>query len=73
MPAPPKRPANTVQTLLKLPTDYGVFCLALILLGFHGAFFVVYTFLAVATAGYTVLVVGKWRRDVIALDALGRG
>ena len=44
-----------------------------LLLGWHSGFLAVYTFFAVATAGYTLLVIGKWRRDVIALDALGRG
>ncbi len=73
LPAPPKEGAHLAKTLLKLPTDYGVFCLVLLLLGFHLAFFWVYAFLAVATAGYTLLVIGKWRRDVVALDALGRG
>ena len=72
IPNPAPQPGNLVMTLLKLPTDYGVFCLVYLLLGAHPAFFVVYTFLAVATAGYTALVIGKWRRDVVALDALGR-
>ena len=70
VPAPPLEPAQRVKTLLKLPTDYGVLCLAFLLLGANTAFFVVYTFLAVATAGYTVLVIGKWRRDIDGLDAL---
>ena len=58
--------------MLKLPTDYGVFCLATALLGAHAVFVGLYTVLAAATAGYTLLVVGKWRRDVVALDALRR-
>ena len=64
--------ARDLASLLKLPTDYGVFCLAVALLGAHTLFVGVYTVLAVATAGYTLLVVGKWRRDVVALDALRR-
>lgn len=69
---PPPAPANPVMTLLKLPTDYGVFCLVFLLLGWPTGFLAAYTFFAVATVGYTVLVVGKWRRDVAAFDAIGR-
>jgi phosphatidylglycerophosphate synthase len=72
LPPPPLAPADRLKTLLKLPTDYGVFCLIFLLLGWHIAFFAAYTFFAVATAGYTVLVLGKWRRDVLAIEALGR-
>ena len=70
LPTPPKQSANVAKTLMKLPTDYGVFCLAILFLGWHPAFFAIYTFLAVATAGYTVLVAAKWRSDVVALDAI---
>ena len=64
-------PANKIKTMLKLPMDYGVLCLAFFLLGWHLGFLVIYTFLAVGSTGYTLLVIGKWRRDVAALD--GRG
>lgn len=70
VPTPPKQPANLVKTLLKLPTDYGVLCLVFVTLGANTLFFVVYVFLAVATIGYTALVVRKWRADVVALDAI---
>ena len=60
------------KTLLKLPTDYGILCLLFLVLGAHQVFFGVYVGLAAATAGYTLLVVGKWRRDVLALDAQRR-
>lgn len=56
------------NTLLKLPTDYGILCISFVALGSHAVFLVVYTFLAVATAGYTLLVVCKWYRDVRRLD-----
>ena len=68
-PAGPKVPASTVRSLTKLPTDYGVLCLAFLLLGSIGAFTVVYTILALATTGYTVLVARKWYGDVRRLDA----
>ena len=67
----PMLPANKIKTLLKMPMDYGVLCIAFFLLGWHLGFFVIYTFLAVGSTGYTLLVVRKWRQDVVALD--GRG
>lgn len=70
LPAPTKVARAASLSLLKLPTDYGVLCLAMVLLGWHGLFVGVYTLLAAATTGYTLLVVLKWRRDVVALDAL---
>lgn len=70
LPAPAKVAPGVSSSLLKLPTDYGVLCLAMVLLGAHAVFLGVYTVLAAATAGYTLLVVGKWRRDVVALDTL---
>ncbi|SEP61925.1 CDP-alcohol phosphatidyltransferase family protein [Microlunatus flavus] len=70
VPAPAKTAPGASSALLKLPTDYGVLCLAMLLLGAHAVFVGVYTFLAAATVGYTLLVVLKWRRDVVALDRL---
>jgi phosphatidylglycerophosphate synthase len=61
--------ASRWKTTLKMPTDYGVLCLAFALLGWHLAFFVVYTFLALGSTGYLLLVVLKWRGDVVALDS----
>jgi hypothetical protein len=57
------------KTALKMPTDYGVLCLAFALLGWHLAFLLVYTFLALGSTGYLLLVVRKWRGDVVALDS----
>lgn len=71
LPTPPKLPGNPVTTLLKLPTDYGVLCLAFVLLGAPLVFFGVYAFLAVGTTGYLVLILRKWFRDVAALDSTG--
>lgn len=67
-PAAPQ-PASKIKTLLKLPTDYGVLCLVFVLLGAPLIFFVAYTFLAVGSAGYLILVVRKWRKDVIGLGS----
>ena len=63
---------SRISSLLKVPTDYGVLCLAMLLLGFHTPFVVVYTVLAVAMVGYTALVLGKWRRDITHLERGGR-
>ena len=70
LPTPTKVAPGVSTAVLKLPTDYGVFCLVTVLLGAHTLFLGVYTVLAAATVGYTLLVVGKWYRDVRALDAL---
>jgi phosphatidylglycerophosphate synthase len=70
---PPPASADKWKTMLKLPTDYGISCLVFLFFGWHLGFLVLYTFFAGATVGYTVLVAGKWRRDVIALEAIGRG
>jgi phosphatidylglycerophosphate synthase len=64
----PMQPANKLKTLLKMPMDYGVLCLAFFFLGWHLGFFVLYTFLAVGSTGYLLLVVRKWGKDVVALD-----
>jgi phosphatidylglycerophosphate synthase len=60
---------SRLNSILKLPTDYGVLCLVFVLLGAPEAFRVVYTVLAASTIGYTLLVVGRWARRLQALDA----
>ena len=67
-PAPPKAVGSPLSALLKLPTDYGVLCLVFALLGAPAVFFAAYTLLAVASTGYLLLVVRKWRGDVARLD-----
>jgi phosphatidylglycerophosphate synthase len=69
--APAMPPPSRVTSLLKVPTDYGVLCLAMVLLGFPGPFLAVYTVLAAATVGYTALVLVKWRRDIADLERGG--
>ncbi len=66
--APPKAAATPLRSLLKIPTDYGVLCLAFILLGAPTVFFVIYSLLALGSSGYLVLVLRKWRSEVAALD-----
>ncbi|WP_424348207.1 CDP-alcohol phosphatidyltransferase family protein [Kocuria sp. CH-021] len=52
------------RSLLVLPTDYGVLCLAFLTLGWPELFMAVYTVLFVATAGHTALALPKWFRDM---------
>ncbi len=55
----------------KLPTDYGVLCLSMLLLPLTGFFVWWYTFLAVAMLGYTALVVPVWYRRIARLEVDG--
>lgn len=66
---PDKDPGSRGRALMKLPTDYGVLCLSFVLLGAPAVFFAAYTLLALGSTGYLLLVVLKWRSDVIRLDA----
>lgn len=68
--APRVRNTSVVRTLLVIPTDYGILCLAFILLGAPAVFFGVYTFLFLGNAGYFALAVVKWFRDMSNLDNL---
>jgi phosphatidylglycerophosphate synthase len=68
LPAPPKQVSSKARTLAKIPTDYGVLCLAFLLLGAPLVFAGVYTLLALGSTGYLVLILRKWYRDVAALD-----
>ncbi len=56
------------RSLVVLPTDYGVLCLAFVLLGTPVAFFAVYTALAAASAAHLFLALPKWHRDMVALN-----
>ena len=58
------------RSLLVLPTDYGVFCLAFVLLGWRTGFLVGYGLLLLANALYLAAALVKWYR---AMAALGRG
>jgi phosphatidylglycerophosphate synthase len=69
LPTPPKEPASRIKTLAKIPTDYGVLCLAFLLLGAPMAFLGAYSVLALGSAGYLLLILRKWYGDVAALDA----
>jgi phosphatidylglycerophosphate synthase len=61
-----RRPGG-VRSVLAAPTDYGVLCLAFVLLGAPGLFTTVYTALFAATATYLLLATGKWYREMRGL------
>ncbi len=61
--------SSALRSLLVIPTDYGFLCVAFALLGVRTLFFGVYTLFFVAYAGFLLLAVVKWFRD---MDALGR-
>jgi len=56
--------AGGVRSLIVLPTDYGVLCLAFLLWGATDAFLVVFGLLTVATAGFLALASRKWFREI---------
>ena len=64
----PKAEGSTLMSLLKLPTDYGLLALSFLLLAVPPVFQWFYLLLAVANAGYTVLVIGAWYRRLRRLD-----
>lgn len=61
--------ASPLKSLLKLPTDYGLLCLSFLLLAFPPAFLWFYLLLALATTGYTALILVAWYRRLRALDS----
>ncbi len=66
---PSSAPRTALRSLLGLPTDYGVLCLAFVLLGSPLAFFGLYSLLFIANAAYLALALGKWFRDMTALGS----
>ncbi|KQT02621.1 CDP-alcohol phosphatidyltransferase [Cellulomonas sp. Leaf395] len=56
--------SSTAYSLAVLPTDYGVLCLALGLVGWPVVFVPVYSLLFLATAGFLVLALPKWFREM---------
>ncbi|KPG84341.1 hypothetical protein AEQ27_07935 [Frigoribacterium sp. RIT-PI-h] len=62
--APVGRRTGLLYSLAVVPTDYGLMCLAFVLLAWPPAFTVVYLALLVANAGYLVLALPKWFREL---------
>lgn len=59
---------SVVRSLLALPTDYGILCLVFLTLAWPEIFLVAYGILMLGTAGYLVLALPKWYRDVAGLN-----
>lgn len=57
-----------LRRILVLPTDYGILCLSFVLLVSPMVFLWAYGFLFVGSAGYLVLALVKWRRDMVRLE-----
>ncbi len=58
---------SVLRSLLVAPTDYGVLCLVFVLLGAPVVFLGAYGLLALGTAAYVVLALGRWYREMGAL------
>ncbi len=58
---------NLLMSAAKLPTDYGLLCLGFVLLTWPTVFLYFYAFLAIATTGYTALVLRRWAGRMSAL------
>lgn len=56
--------SSFLYSVAVLPTDFGVICLVTLLLWAPWAFTGAYVLLFVATAGFLVLALGKWYREV---------
>lgn len=67
--APDTRTSSPLRAILLLPTDYGVFCLVFVLLGWPALFFVIYSLLFVANLGHLGLTLNKWFRDMKVMGA----
>jgi len=60
-----QRPAGGgIRSLLVLPTDYGVLCIAFLLFGVPVVFVPVYGLLLLANTAYAVLALPKWFREM---------
>jgi phosphatidylglycerophosphate synthase len=57
-------------SIIKLPNDYGLLCLIFLVFGLHSVFFGVYGLFALANAGYLLLILPKWFKDMRKLDQL---
>lgn len=59
------RPAGGgIRSLLVLPTDYGILCIAFLFFGAPAVFVPVYGFLFIANAAYALAALPKWFREI---------
>jgi phosphatidylglycerophosphate synthase len=61
---------SAVRSILVVPTDYGLLCVAFLTFGYPQVFAVVYAVLFAANAAFLALALVKWFRDAAALDAV---
>ncbi len=67
--APTEGRVPWLRSVLVLPTDYGVLCLAFALYGATQVFVGIYGLITLATVGFLFLALPKWFRDVRALGS----
>lgn len=63
------RGSGLLQTLVALPADYGILCLAFLLFGWRPAFLIVYALLFAAHSVVLLGALAKWWRELRAIDA----
>lgn len=68
--AKPSGGGGWLQTIVAIPTDYAVLCLAFLLFGWRTGFVVIYGLLFVANAVILFAVLVRWWRDLRTIDAL---
>ncbi|XVQ12540.1 CDP-alcohol phosphatidyltransferase family protein [Spirillospora sp. CA-255316] len=68
-PAPPAAAPSTLRSLLVIPTDYGLLCVAFLLLGFPEVFRPLYGLIFLGNLLFLLAASVKWFREVGALDA----
>lgn len=59
---------SAIRSIIVLPTDYGVLCLAFVTLGFPAVFVPLYALLFAANAVFLAAALVKWFREAAALD-----
>jgi phosphatidylglycerophosphate synthase len=64
--------SDLVRSLLVLPSDYGVLCIAFFFFGFPAVFYPVYGLLGAGTAALLVVAVVRWRTQLVLVDDAGR-
>ena len=59
---------STIRSILVIPTDYGLLCVAFLTFGYPAVFAPVYAVLFAANAAFLMLALVKWFRDAAELD-----
>ena len=59
---------SLVRSVLSAPTDYGLLCVVFLTFAFPPVFLVLYGLLLLGSAGYLLLALPKWYRDVARLE-----